>query len=166
MRQSFLKLSQSWCSLGFGQVHPVHIAFIEAGMGILMIFDSISLSPLAVLCPLIGLTYRATWEVPMLKLQLWEAAGVLKNGAPLFMRLWSYDVRDVFEKKAREEGSKTHELGEIPIAGQAIPRFYLWRVVSRDDIALAMAGQHQATLAWLSWLLYCSKDYPSNPLNS
>ena len=39
--------------LYFGQIHPVDIAFIEAGMGVFMI-RLISLS-LAVLCPSIGL---------------------------------------------------------------------------------------------------------------
>ena len=46
----------------------------------------------------------------MLKL-LAEKAGVLKNGAPFIYATDRPDVRDVFEKKAREEGAKTYELG-------------------------------------------------------
>ena len=95
--------------LYFGQVHPVDIAFIEAGMGGL--HDSTNLfKPLAVLCPSIGLDHQAILGNTHAEIAA-EKAGVLKNGAPFIYATDRTDVRDVFEKKAREEGSKTYELG-------------------------------------------------------
>ena len=71
--------------LYFGQVHPVDIAFIEAGMGGL--HDSTNLfKPLAVLCPSIGLDHQAILGNTHAEIAA-EKVGVLKNGAPLFMRL-------------------------------------------------------------------------------
>ena len=46
----------------------------------------------------------------MLKLQQKKLV-FLKNGAPFIYATDRTDIRDVFEKKAREEGSKTYELG-------------------------------------------------------
>ena len=55
--------------LYFGQVHPVDIAFIEAGMGGL--HDSTNLfKPLAVLCPSIGLDHQAILGNTHAELQL------------------------------------------------------------------------------------------------
>ena len=107
--------------LYFGQVHPVDIAFIEAGMGGL--HDSTNLfKPWQ--------SYVLHWfrpirsnfrKLPMTEIAA-EKAGVLKNGAPFIYATDRPDVRDVFEKKAREEGSKTMSLGEISqLKGQAIP---------------------------------------------
>ncbi len=95
--------------LYFGQAHPVDIAFIEAGMGGL--HDSTNLfKPLAVLCPSIGLDHQAILGNTHAEIAA-EKAGVLKNGAPFIYATDRTDVRDIFEKKAREEGSKPYELG-------------------------------------------------------
>lgn len=85
----------------------------------------------------------------------------MKNGAPFIYATDRTDVRDVFENKAREEGSKTYELGRFHMKGQAIP-LTLPMESKVDDIALAMAGQHQvanASLAIMASLLL-QKDYP------
>ena len=147
--------------LYFGQVHPVDIAFIEAGMGGL--HDSTNLfKPLAVLCPSIGLDHQAILGNTHAEIAA-EKAGVLKNGAPFIYATDRTDVRDVFEKKAREEGSKTYELGrDFTAEGSSHSFDFTYGEQGLDDIALAMAGQHQvanASLAIMASLLL-QKDYP------
>lgn len=147
--------------LYFGQAHPVDIAFIEAGMGGL--HDSTNLfKPLAVLCPSIGLDHQAILGNTHAEIAA-EKAGVLKNGAPFIYATDRTDVRDVFEKKAREEGSKTYELGrDFTAEGSSHSFDFTYGVQRLDDIALAMAGQHQvanASLAIMASLLL-QKDYP------
>ena len=147
--------------LYFGQVHPVDIAFIEAGMGGL--HDSTNLfKPLAVLCPSIGLDHQAILGNTHAEIAA-EKAGVLKNGAPFIYATDRTDVRDVFEKKAREEGSKTYELGrDFTATGSSHSFDFTYGEQRFDDIVLAMAGQHQvanASLAIMASLLL-QKDYP------
>ena len=147
--------------LYFGQVHPVDIAFIEAGMGGL--HDSTNLfKPLAVLCPSIGLDHQAILGNTHAEIAA-EKVGVLKNGAPFIYATDRTDVRDVFEKKAREEGTKTYELGrDFTAEGSSHSFDFTYGEQRLDDIALAMAGQHQvanASLAIMASLLL-QKDYP------
>ena len=147
--------------LYFGQVHPVDIAFIEAGMGGL--HDSTNLiKPLAVLCPSIGLDHQAILGNTHAEIAA-EKVGVLKNRAPFIYATDRTDVRDVFEKKAREEGAKTYELGrDFTAEGSSHSFNFTYGGQRLDDIALAMAGQHQvanASLAIMASLLL-QKDYP------
>ena len=147
--------------LYFGQIHPVDIAFIEAGMGGL--HDSTNLfKPLAVLCPSIGLDHQAILGNTHAEIAA-EKAGVLKNGAPFIYATDRPDVRDVFEKKAREEGSKTYELGrDFTAEGSSHSFDFTYGEQRLDNIALAMACQHQvanASLAIMASLLL-QKDYP------
>ena len=147
--------------LYFGQAHPVDIAFIEAGMGGL--HDSTNLfKPLAVLCPSIGLDHQAILGNTHAEIAA-EKAGVLKNGAPFIYATDRTDVRDVFEKKAREEGSKTYELGrDFTAEGSSHSFDFTYGEQRLYDIVLAMAGQHQvanASLAIMASLLL-QKDYP------
>ena len=147
--------------LYFGQVHPVDIAFIEAGMGGL--HDSTNLfKPLAVLCPSIGLDHQAILGNTHAEIAA-EKAGVLKNGAPFIYATDRTDVRDIFEKKAREEGSKPYELGrDFTAEGSSHSFDFTYGEQRLDDIALAMAGKHQvanASLAIMASLLL-QKDYP------
>ena len=147
--------------LYFGQVHPVDIAFIEAGMGGL--HDSTNLfKPLAVLCPSIGLDHQAILGNTHAEIAA-EKAGVLKNGAPFIYATDRTDVRDVFKQKANEEGSKTYELGkDFTAEGSSHSFDFIYKEQRLEGIALAMAGQHQvanASLAIMASLLL-QKDYP------
>lgn len=147
--------------LYFGQVHPVDIAFIEAGMGGL--HDSTNLfSPLAVICPSIGLDHQAVLGNTHAEIAA-EKAGVLKNGAPFIFATERDDVRAVFEKKAHEEGAKTYELGKDFTANGTSHSFdFAYEGQKLENISLAMAGQHQvanASLAIMTSLLL-QKDYP------
>ena len=147
--------------LYFGQVHPVDIAFIEAGMGGL--HDSTNLfSPLAVICPSIGLDHQAVLGNTHAEIAT-EKAGVLKNGASFINATDRTDVRDVFKQKANEEGSKTYELGkDFTAEGSSHSFDFIYKEQRLEGIALAMAGQHQvanASLAIMASLLL-QKDYP------
>ena len=147
--------------LYFGQVHPVDIAFIEAGMGGL--HDSTNLfSPLEVICPSIGLDHQAVLGNTHAEIAT-EKAGVLKNGASFIYATDRTDVRDVFKQKANEEGSKTYELGkDFTAEGSSHSFDFIYKEQRLEGIALAMAGQHQvanASLAIMASLLL-QKDYP------
>ena len=147
--------------LYFGQVHPVDIAFIEAGMG--GPHDSTNLfSPLAVICPSIGLDHQAVLGNTHAEIAT-EKAGVLKNGASFIYATDRTDVRDVFKQKANEEGSKTYELGkDFTAEGSSHSFDFIYKEQRLEGIALAMAGQHQvanASLAIMASLLL-QKDYP------
>ena len=147
--------------LYFGQVHPVDIAFIEAGMGGL--HDSTNLfSPLVVICPSIGLDHQAVLGNTHAEIAT-EKAGVLKNGASFIYATDRTDVRDVFKQKANEEGSKTYELGkDFTAEGSSHSFDFIYKEQRVEGIALAMAGQHQvanASLAIMASLLL-QKDYP------
>ena len=147
--------------LYFGQVHPVDIAFIEAGMGGL--HDSTNLfSPLAVICPSIGLDHQAVLGNTHAEIAT-EKAGVLKNGASFIYATDRTDVRDVFKQKANEDGSKTYELGkDFTAEGSSHSFDFVYKEQRLEGIALAMAGQHQvanASLAIMASLLL-QKDYP------
>ena len=147
--------------LYFGQVHPVDIAFIEAGMGGL--HDSTNLfSPLVVICPSIGLDHQAVLGNTHAEIAT-EKAGVLKNGASFIYATDRTDVRDVFKQKANEEGSKTYELGkDFTAEGSSHSFDFIYKEQRMEGIALAMAGQHQvanASLAIMASLLL-QKDYP------
>ena len=147
--------------LYFGQVHPVDIAFIEAGMGGL--HDSTNLfSPLAVICPSIGLDHQAVLGNTHAEIAT-EKAGVLKNGASFIYATDRTDVRDVFKQKANEEVSKTYELGkDFTAEGSSHSFDFIYKEQRLEGIALAMAGQHQvanASLAIMASLLL-QKDYP------
>ena len=147
--------------LYFGQVHPVDIAFIEAGMGGL--HDSTNLfSPLVVICPSIGLDHQAVLGNTHAEIAT-EKAGVLKNGASFIYATDRTDVRDVFKQKANEEGSKTYELGkDFTAEGSSHSFDFIYKEQRLEGIALAMACQHQvanASLAIMASLLL-QKDYP------
>ena len=141
--------------LYFGQVHPVDIAFIEAGMGGL--HDSTNL-----FSPSIGLDHQAVLGNTHAEIAT-EKAGVLKNGASFIYATDRTDVRDVFKQKANEEGSKTYELGkDFTAEGSSHSFDFIYKEQRLEGIALAMAGQHQvanASLAIMASLLL-QKDYP------
>lgn len=147
--------------LYFGQVHPVDIAFIEAGMG--GRFDSTNLfSPLAVICPSIGLDHQQVLGNTHAEIAA-EKAGVLKDHAPFIFATDRDDVRQVFEERAREVGSPLYELGrDFTVEGNSSAFDFSYGSTKLTGLRLAMAGQHQvanASLAIMTSLLL-QKDYP------
>lgn len=131
MRQSF-EIITVLMFLYFGQVHPVDIAFIEAGMGGL--HDSTNLfSPLAVICPSIGLDHQAVLGNTHAEIAT-EKAGVLKNGASFIYATDRTDVRDVFKSEGEKKVLRPMSWVKIsPLKGLAIPLILFtrsrgWRV--------------------------------------
>ena len=85
--------------LYFGEVHPVDIAFIEAGMGGL--HDSTNVfTPLAVICTSIGLDHQAYLGKTHAAIAS-NKAGVMKAGVPLIYATDREDVAEVFEKRGQ-----------------------------------------------------------------
>lgn len=94
----------------FGHVHPVDVAFIEAGMGGL--HDSTNLfKALAVVCPSIGLDHQAVLGDTYEEIAE-QKVGVLKEKVPLVYVTELPQVVDVFEKELRRQIAKLLNLDE------------------------------------------------------
>lgn len=133
----------------FGYVHPVDVAFIEAGMGGL--HDSTNLfKALAVVCPSIGLDHQAVLGATYEEIAE-QKVGVLKEKVPLIYATDLPQVVDVFEKKAKQTASQTLRLGRdffADVDGDAFNYSGLGQEV--DAIRLALPGQHQISNASLA----------------
>lgn len=144
----------------FGNLHPVDIAIIEAGMGGL--YDSTNVfKALAVVCPSIGLDHQAVLGQTYVEIAE-QKVGVLKNRVPLIYAQEREEVQRVFTEKAKQTKSAIYELGldfSVTKTNQAFN--YLGQEYIKD-IHLAMLGNHQinnASLAITTALLLASK-YP------
>lgn len=145
----------------FGHIHPVDIAFIEAGMGGL--YDSTNVfKALAVICPSIGLDHQAVLGETHEAIAR-QKVGVLDQKVPLIYANSRADVERVFQAKARETNSPTYCLGRdfsIEIAGDSFT--YRKGTCEISAIHLQLLGTHQianASLAITASLLL-EKDYP------
>ena len=141
--------------LYFGEVHPVDIAFIEAGMGGL--HDSTNVfAPLAVICTSIGLDHQAYLGETHAAIAQ-NKAGVLKAGVPLIYATDREDVADVFEKRAQELACPSYRLGrDFSYRDQGAGFDFFYQGECIEGIDLAMPGQHQranASLALMTTLL-------------
>ena len=141
--------------LYFGEVHPVDIAFIEAGMGGL--HDSTNVfTSLAVICTSIGLDHQAYLGESHAAIAQ-NKAGVLKAGVPLIYATDREDVADVFEKRAQELACPSYRLGrDFSYQDQGASFDFFFQDEHIESISLAMPGQHQranASLALMTTLL-------------
>lgn len=125
----------------FGNLHPVDIAIIEAGMGGL--YDSTNVfKALAVVCPSIGLDHQAVLGQTYVEIAE-QKVGVLKNRVPLIYAQEREEVQRVFTEKAKQTKSAIYELGldfSVTKTNQAFN--YLGQEYIKD-IHLAMLGNHQ-----------------------
>ena len=145
----------------FGHVHPVDIAFIEAGLGGL--YDSTNIfKPLAVICPSIGLdhqsilgtTYKAIAE---------QKVGVLKSHVPLIFAADRADVQAIFYHKAGLTNSPVYQAGKDFQSVWHDDSFtYCGLSVELDNLYLGLPGRHQAVNASLAVTaaLLLQKRYP------
>ena len=148
--------------LYFGEVHPVDIAFIEAGMGGL--HDSTNVfTPLAVICTSIGLDHQAYLGESHVAIAQ-NKAGVLKAGVPLIYATDREDVADVFEKRAQELACPSYRLGrDFRYRDQGAGFDFFYQGECTEGIDLAMPGQHQranASLALMTMQLL-KEQYPA-----
>ena len=148
--------------LYFGEVHPVDIAFIEAGMGGL--HDSTNVfTPLAVICTSIGLDHQAYLGKTHAAIAS-NKAGVMKAGVPLIYATDREDVAEVFEKRGQELVCPSYRLGRdfgYQDRGVYFDFFYLDKCIK--GIRLEMPGQHQKANASLALMTMQSLEtqYPA-----
>ncbi|MFS1663827.1 bifunctional folylpolyglutamate synthase/dihydrofolate synthase [Streptococcus sp. zg-JUN1979] len=146
----------------FGHKHPVDIAIIEAGMGGL--YDSTNvLSPLAVLCPSIGLDHQDVLGDSYEQIAR-QKVGVLKQGVPFIYANDRSDVEQVFCKQMQETNSQGYRLGrDFKIVTDGNNFHYQMGEVGLKAIKLQLLGEHQmanASLAITASLLLFQK-YPN-----
>ncbi|RRD32456.1 bifunctional folylpolyglutamate synthase/dihydrofolate synthase [Streptococcus minor] len=148
--------------LYFGEVHPVDIAFIEAGMGGL--HDSTNVfQPLVIVCPSIGLDHQAYLGEDHAAIAR-NKTGVMKAGVPVVYATERQDVVGVFEERANMLTSKTYLLERDFSYQERGEKFdFIYQDERVDSIQLAMPGQHQkanASLAIMTTLLL-KESYPN-----
>ncbi|MEQ9763859.1 folylpolyglutamate synthase/dihydrofolate synthase family protein [Streptococcus sp. ZJ151] len=135
--------------LYFGQVHPVDIAIIEAGLGGL--YDSTNIfNPLAVICTSIGLDHQTILGQTYEEIAA-QKVGVLKDKVPFVFAENRMDVKTVFYKKANEMNSQTFELGrDFEVSGHSRAFNFTGQGFKLEKLTLKMRGQHQVTNASLA----------------
>ena len=143
----------------FGHIHPVDIAFIEAGMGGL--YDSTNVfKALAVICPSIGLDHQSVLGETYTEIAE-QKAGVLTENVPFIFATKRDDVRQVFIKKAQSCGSQTYESQKDFSITKTKNGFDYYGQEVLNDVHLAMPGEHQISNASLviTAALLLSKTY-------
>lgn len=146
----------------FGNVHPVDIAIIEAGMGGL--YDSTNVfKALAVVCPSIGLDHQNILGNTLEDIAR-QKVGVLKQNVPLFFHTDNEEVRTVFIEKARETKSSLFELGKvIKIKNNNSGFSVIFNHQVIDRCCLKLPGEHQKFNAALAVAasLHLQNKYPN-----
>lgn len=148
--------------LYFGDIHPVDIAFIEAGMGGL--HDSTNVfTPLAVICTSIGLDHQAYLGETHAAIAQ-NKAGVLKAGVPFIYATERSDVAAVFEEEASRLGSTTYLLGrDFSYEDEGEVFDFIYQEAALRSVSLAMPGQHQRANASLALMAthFLKDQYPA-----
>ena len=148
--------------LYFGDIHPVDIAFIEAGMGGL--HDSTNVfTPLAVICTSIGLDHQAYLGETHAAIAQ-NKAGVLKAGVPFIYATERSDVAAVFEEEASQLGSTTYLLGrDFSYEDEGEVFDFIYQEAVLRSVSLAMPGQHQRANASLALMAthFLKDQYPA-----
>lgn len=147
--------------LYFGEVHPVDIAIIEAGLGGL--YDSTNVfTPLVVVCPSIGLDHQDILGDSYTEIAK-QKVGVLKHQVPFVFSEKRSDVKEVFFKKALETHSPIYELGrDFSVSGSAQHFDFKDEARTMLGLSLSMLGQHQVFNAGLAikTSLLLAETYP------
>ncbi|AND79243.1 bifunctional folylpolyglutamate synthase/dihydrofolate synthase [Streptococcus pantholopis] len=133
----------------FGHVHPVDIAFIEAGLG--GQYDSTNVfKALAVICPSIGLDHQAVLGSTHREIAE-QKVGVLKDLVPFIFAADRDDVKTVFYQKAKRTGSPVYQVGkDFYSIWQGDYFSYRGLSVELSHIRLKLPGRHQALNASLA----------------
>ncbi|MFC3931583.1 bifunctional folylpolyglutamate synthase/dihydrofolate synthase [Streptococcus dentapri] len=145
----------------FGRLHPVDIAFIEAGLG--GRDDSTNIfKALAIVCPSIGLDHQSILGQTYAEIAA-HKADVLKGGEPLIFSVTDSSARQVFVAKAQEIQSSLYELGQDFFIEEVQTNLTFHSAdYSLTNLKLAMPGRHQlgnAALA-IQTALLLKADYP------
>lgn len=147
--------------LYFGEMHPVDIAVIEAGLGGL--YDSTNVfQAMAVVCPSIGLDHQTILGDTYAEIAA-QKAGVLKGQEALIIAVQEESTRAVFHDKASEVGANLWEWQEafdLTKSGESYQ--FTSSLGDISELQLAMPGQHQESNAALAIMtsLLLKKEYP------
>lgn len=145
----------------FGEIHPVDIAVIEAGLGGL--HDSTNVfQPLAVVCPSIGLDHQAILGETYAEIAT-QKVGVLKEKTPFIFAEDKTEVLEVFIKTATTLSCPMYRLGQdFEALGNSRAFDFAYREETLSAVKLAMPGQHQVANASLSIMtsLILAPAYP------
>lgn len=139
----------------FGDVHPVDIVIIEAGLGGL--YDSTNIfKPLAVVCTSIGLDHQNILGQSYLEIAE-QKVGVLKKGVPFIFATDRSDVRHLFTQAANDKFCPTFELGkQFYYTSQDQTFNFISDYEKLMQVNIQMIGEHQkanASLAIMTSLL-------------
>ncbi|MGT2750215.1 bifunctional folylpolyglutamate synthase/dihydrofolate synthase [Streptococcus orisasini] len=143
----------------FGQINPVDIAIIEAGIGGL--HDSTNVfKALALVCPSISKDHTETLGNSLTEIAR-QKLGALDKGVPLIFGPMTDEVRPTFYQTAQQLQSTPYEFGEdFSILEKSRTFDFISPSVNISDINLKMLGRHQkinASLAAMTSLILSSK---------
>ncbi|MGT2745303.1 bifunctional folylpolyglutamate synthase/dihydrofolate synthase [Streptococcus phocae subsp. phocae] len=147
--------------LYFGEVHPVDIAIIEAGLGGL--YDSTNVfQAMAVVCPSIGLDHQQILGDTYQDIAR-QKSGVLKGGEHVIMAIEQDEARQCFIDKAEQVGANIWEYKKqfgMTETGKIYEFTSSEGTIS--DLTIAMPGQHQVANAALAIMtsLLLKDTYP------
>ncbi|WP_159795889.1 bifunctional folylpolyglutamate synthase/dihydrofolate synthase [Streptococcus halichoeri] len=138
----------------FGQVHPVDIAVIEAGLGGLYDSTNVFQAEL-VICPSIGLDHQAILGSTYQAIAK-QKAGVIKGSEPVLIAISNPDARQVFVEQAAQLNSSLYEFSRDFNLQKAEQGFYFTAdQVSIAGIDVVMPGKHQVSNAALAIMAAC-----------
>lgn len=126
----------------FGNVHPVDVVLVEAGLG--ATHDSTNVfSPVMTLLTSIGLDHIDILGDTLLDITR-DKAGVIKTGIPLVFNVKDETCRDYINKKLDEKNAKGIELSrDIILTSNGEEFGFKYGIYDFEDIKLEMLGRHQ-----------------------
>ncbi|HHT7788003.1 TPA: bifunctional folylpolyglutamate synthase/dihydrofolate synthase [Streptococcus suis] len=133
----------------FAHYQRPDILLVEAGMGGLLDATNV-LSPLAVVCPSIGLDHQSFLGETHAAIARHKVA-VLRERVPLFYATDQPEVVVVFEEQARQLQSPTYAVGREILLENSRAGFAVSSPFGRvEDLRLQMQGRHQEVNAALA----------------
>lgn len=133
----------------FARVAGVDLVLVEAGMGGLMDATNV-LSPLAVVCPSIGLDHQAFLGDTLVDIAR-QKAGVLSEGVPFFYASQDEDVVAFFDRHCHSLSCPVYALGrEIICQGERRDFAIQTPFGQLENLSMKMYGQHQLANAALA----------------
>ncbi|HFI0239638.1 TPA: folylpolyglutamate synthase/dihydrofolate synthase family protein [Streptococcus suis] len=133
----------------FAHYQRPDVLLVEAGMGGLQDATNV-LSPLAVVCPSIGLDHQAFLGESHAAIARHKIA-VLRERVPLLYATDQPEVLAVFEEQARQLQSPTYVVGREIVLGNSRAGFAVSSPFGRvEDLTLLMQGHHQEVNAALA----------------
>ncbi len=145
----------------FGQIQPVGLVIIEAGIG--GRFDSTNvITPLATICTSIGYDHTETLG-DRLEDIAWQKAGAIKPNRPMILGSMPRQARSVFEREAQGLGAPLYRLGqEFQIKDEMEVFDFISPLGSLENLHTSLLGPHQKNNAALAieTSLLLQADFP------